>query len=66
MVYLKALISFIFKVSSYQVIFLADKFATDITRFHLTFIKPRCSESTILNVDGSKDMSILIRSTNKH
>ena len=52
------------KIPSYQVIFLADKFPTDITRFYLISIKPRCSKSIILNIDDSKDMSISIRSTN--
>lgn len=48
----------IYIISSY--IFLADKFATGITRFHLTSIKPMCSENIIRNVDYSKEMSILI------
>ena len=49
------------KVSSHQVTFLADKFATDITRFYLAYIKPRHHKSII--PDDSNDMSVLIRST---
>ena len=63
----KALISFTFlslKVSSLRVTFLADKFVTDITRFYLAYIKPRHNIAITLNVDDSKDMSILIRLTN--
>ena len=54
------------KVSLHQVTFLADKFATDITSYYLAYIKPRHNESIILNADDSNDMSIIIRSTNKH
>ena len=47
------------KVSSHQVTFLADKFATDTTRFYLAYVKPRHNKSIIVNVDDFKDMSRL-------
>lgn len=51
-----------FKVSSFQVISLLTNFITGIMRSYLTSSKPGYNKS-ILNVDDSKDMSVLIKPT---
>ena len=38
------------KISSYQVIFLADKFATDTIMSYVTSIRPRYNKGIIFNI----------------
>ena len=67
---LKALISFtsnlLIRILSHQISFPAEKFVRDIKISYLTSVKPRLKKkSTILKVDDTNDMSILIRPINK-
>lgn len=55
------MLNLLLKILLYQVIFLADKFSTEVIRSYLTSYKSRYNKSVIFNADNSKDMSILIK-----